>query len=212
MGAMNYPWWSYLALIVVAVTVIFGGLWLYRQVRPAGTEGEYVRRVDDRDPMEAVEGFTRRWALLMSDFMRRVALALVVLAALIAAALGINVTLYGAQREDDRQQVRQSETNRVLIDRLNRELVDRRDRAAATDRQQCEDIERLKANARQSARSGRDTIRSLTFLSAQDKARLLQSSRDTERLFAARVVTTKDGKTLKGVAACASLPNSVRTP
>jgi hypothetical protein len=209
---MSFPWWADVALFVTVTAAALGGWWLYRQVRPKGTENEWIDREDEREPMEAVEGFTRRWAQLQTAFMRHVALCLVVLAALIAASLGINVTLYAAQREDDRQQSEQTETNRQLIERQNADMRERRDRAAATDRQQCEDIERLKANARKGARDGRRTINSLTFLSAADKARLMQSSRDNEKLFGPRTVTTRDGKTLRGVAACASLPNTVRAP
>lgn len=197
---LSYPWWVYVVLFVVAAAAAIGGWWLYRQVKPKGTENEWIDRSDRREPMEAVEGFTRRWALLQTDFMRRVAMALVTLAALIAASLGINVTLYSAQRDDD-------QARGVILMRLNSELKDRRERSARTDRQQCEDIERLKANARQSAESGRKTIKALSGLTAADKAVLIASSEASEKLFAPRSVTVR-GRVLKGVDACGSLPNA----
>lgn len=209
---MGYPWWVYVLLFIVVGCVAVGAWWVYRQVKPHGTEDEYVERTDERDPLEAVEGFTRRWAVLQTNFMRRVALTLIVLCALIAVSLGINVTLYAAQNEDDSQQAALSQTNSDILRRLNMELRDRRERSARTDQQQCEDIEKLKSGARESAAAGRRTIGALTGLSAADKARLVESSKDQVKRFAPRRTVLPDGRVLVGLDACGVLPNADKVP
>ena len=209
-------WTAGVLLALVLLLLVLGGFRLYRHVRPAIHEDEPVpERTGEATEAEELLGFQQRIVTWVGTFMRRVAAALIALAALILLSLAINVVLWGQQRADDRAQKDQTETNTAVLRELeaNRkgdeaDLKDRRERAATTDRQQCEDIERLKADARRGAREGRRTIRALRGLPKEDIARLLESSRRSEERFVARVVTTREGKTLKGVSACAALPNS----
>jgi hypothetical protein len=203
------------ALALLAALAIGGllllGAAIYRRAeraRLAERDGGGERRGGEQDPVAVVHGFTGRVEARLSQFMRRVAVALIVLTALITVSLAVNVLLWGKSRIDDRQQTALSHTNARIIARLNRELIDRRSRAAATDRQQCVDIERLKANARKSGRQGEKTIKALTGLPEKDKAALIAANRRSLKLFKSRVVVTAGGIRLRGVAACSHLPNA----
>lgn len=208
-------WTAGVLLGLVVLGLVAGGVALYRHVKPAIHDDEPVPERGDGSAVEELEGFQRRIITWVGTFMRRVAVSLIVLGALILASLAINVVLWGQQRADDRAGEAQTATNtRVLREleanrkRAAADLKDRRDRAAATDRQQCEDIEKLKADARRGAREGRKTIKALRGLPKDDVDRLLESSKRSEKRFAPRIVTTKDGRTLKGLAACGALPNA----
>lgn len=198
---------TFSVLVVLVLVLVYGGWRLFRSVSPSTRAGVALVQRDSSDAVEELEGFQLRIVEWIGTFMRRVAVSLIVLAGLLLLSLAVNVLLVGEQRQDNRQRGEQTKTNEAVIKRFERESVDRRRRAAATDRQQCQDIERLKANARKGAREGRRTIRALKGLPKEDVEALLESARQSEKRFAPRVVRTKNGE-LVGLAACTALPNA----